>query len=266
MSVEQMQAQHMQQMQQMQQMQAQAMANAQNNPAMGVMNKMGMGGAGAGPGGVMGGLTKKFGIVGAVVGALVIAALGIGLTMLKSRFMPEKGWIKWSQIGADFAKADGDKMIFGVKATAVKWNRDAAFWSVNFQAVRADGTVDCEKGAEVQYFSPSKVASAAQSIRKDSIKKFHFSTKGANFKDMWGASKPWKDVVAPDVPACGMKQLMAEVTKTTPLPAGKTVRVSYSPKWEYASPVEEQAWQVSSDSPKLQAWYSMANCKLLLSK
>lgn len=265
----------------MQQMQAQAQAHAQQNEAGGYMARMGAQGgvatasnsppAGGGlAGGVVGGLTKKFGAVGAIIGGLVVGAVALGGVLLKDtlkdRFLPEKGYVKWSTIGTESSAADGDKLMLGVKSAAQRWNKDAVWWSTNLQAVRADGTVDIGQGAQVQYISPTKVASAAASVRKDSIKKFKFSDKGADYRDVWGAQKPWTGVTPPELPACGIKQLMSEVVKTTSLPQGKTVRVSYSPKWEYASPVDEQAWEVTSEALKLRAWYSMASCKLLLRK
>ncbi|MFO0569051.1 MAG: hypothetical protein U0263_25555 [Polyangiaceae bacterium] len=49
-----------------------------------------------------------------------------------------------------------------VTSLAQKWKKDAVFWSVNYQAVRADGTVLVDKGAVVEFISPSKVSSASK--------------------------------------------------------------------------------------------------------
>jgi len=236
--IQQMQAQQMQQMQQMQQGQA----------------------AAGGIGGLQGRLLRKFGVGGGIVGAVLVAAIAFGGYTLKNRFMPQKGLVRWSTMGLDADKADGDLMITAVSPAAKKWSKDAVWWAANYQAVRNDGTVDWEKGAMVQYVSPKRLKSYLPKQRDNSMKKFRFGPKGADYKDVWGVKKTVKgEIIAPFAPTCTIKQL-AGVLKGKGLADGKTVRISYDPKWERA--VAGQNWHVSGDDPKMEAWYSMKDCSL----
>ncbi len=155
--------------------------------------------AGGAPGAQPGGAPQQYGMpnmgaasgggfpvgraIAGVGGAILIGVLSIGGWYVKSYFFGGggKGKIGYGQLGIDKSKADGDKMISSVSGLAKKWKKDAVWWSVNYQAVRGDGTVVLDKGAQVEYISPSKVQSASKKLREDSIKKFQFSTVGVNF-------------------------------------------------------------------------------------
>jgi hypothetical protein len=142
-----------------------------------------------------------------------------------------------------------------VSKQASKWKRDAVFWSLNYQAVRADGTVDVSKGAEVVYVSPNASGSHAKSVRNDSIKKFGFSASGVSFKSKWG----WNDVVegieAHPAPTCKVKDVVALLVKQGVLSGNKTVRITFDPKF-----ADYYAWRVLGSDPKIDALYSWDDC------
>ena len=130
------------------------------------------------------------------------------------------------------------------------------WWSANFQAVDAQGRVDVAKGAEVVYISEGAVQSAARSVRKDSIKKFGAGSAGVSHAKLWGATEPWKGVERHPTPVCKLKDVMAIVGRT--LPAGKTVRVTFDPRF-----ADFYAWRVMSDNPKIDALYAFSDCALI---
>src|SRR5688572_4933168 len=131
----------------------------------------------------LGGAGAKFKIIGGVVLAIVLA---VGGFILKSKFTTPKGMLSYGALGLTKGKPDADAAYLAVAKPATKWKKDAIFWSVNFQAVRADGTVDVSKGAQVVYVSPNAAGSHAKSVRSDSMKKYSFSSSGISHKDRWG--------------------------------------------------------------------------------
>ena len=155
--------------------------------------------------------------------------------------------------GCDKKKPDGDKLITALATPAKKWKKDAIWWSANFQAVDAEGRVDVSKGAEVVYISENGVQSHAKSIRKDSIKKYGAGSAGVRHSDLWGATDPWEGVEKHPEPQCKIKDVMAIVGKQ--LPAGKTVRVTFDPKF-----ADYYAWRVLSDNPKIDTLYAFSDC------
>ncbi|MCA9599406.1 MAG: hypothetical protein KC776_39130 [Myxococcales bacterium] len=197
-------------------------------------------------------------MIAGVGGAIVIGVLSIGGWYVKSYFFGGggKGKIGYGQLGIDKSKADGDKMITSVSGLATKWKKDAVWWSVNYQAVRADGTVLLDKGAVVEYVSPSKVQSVSKKLREDSIKKFQFSTVGVDFSKKWNATNQWKNVVPPPPPTCTLKQVTASLASKG-LTGDKTVRVTFDPQFQN---VNVPTWHVIGDDPKIDAYYSMADC------
>lgn len=204
--------------------------------------------------GASGGLSY-FKIIGGIV---LVIALGIGGLIFKMKFVTPKGMISYSAVSLEKGKPDADKAITQLAGVARKWKKDAIFWSANFQAVRADGTVDVSKGAEVVYTSPGNSASYAKSQRNDSLKKYGFTAKGITNKGTWGWNDPIKDLEAHPVPKCLIKDVIALLVKDGTLKQGKTVRVTFDPKF-----ADFYAWHVLSDDPAINANYSWDDCSLI---
>lgn len=220
------------------------MPQAQGYPQM---PQMQMGGGG--------GAMKMFGAAG---GAIVLAILAVGGWYAKSYFLGGggKGKIGYGSLSIDPKKADGDKMITSVSGLATKWQKDAVWWGVNYQAVKADGTVILDKGAEVEYVSVSKVQSASSSVRKDSIKKFQFGPSAVDYGKQWDATNQWKNVIPPGTPKCSLKQV-ATALAGKGLTGEKTVRITFDPQFQN---VNVPTWHVIGEDPKIDAYYSMADC------
>ena len=200
----------------------------------------------------LGGAGAKFKIIGGVVLAIVLAVGGV---ILKSKFTTPKGMLSYGSLGLDKSKPDADAMYTSVAKPASKWKKDAIFWSVNFQAVRADGTVDVSKGAQVVYVSPNASASHAKSVRSDSMKKYSFSTSGVSHKDKWGFTNVVEGLVAEPEPKCKIKDVMALLAKDL---GNKTARVTYDPQF-----ADFLAWHVIASDPKIDAYYSWEDCTLI---
>lgn len=192
-----------------------------------------------------------------IIGAVLVAAVGSAGYFVRSKLLgPGKNKASYLMVGLDADKPDADKMISGVSGLAKKWRSDAIWWSVNLQAVHADGTVDVSQGAVVEYVSPSRVGSAAKSVRKDSIKKFSFGPSAIDYSQMWNALNQWKGVEEPATPQCGIKDLMKKLGSKG-VKGDKTVRVSFDPQWDWG---QEQTWHVIGQDPKIDAHYSMKSC------
>ena len=201
-----------------------------------------------------GGGISKFKVIG---GVMLVIVLGVGGLIFKLKFVTPKGMISYSALGLEKGKPDPDKMIASTGAFAKKWKKDAIFWSVNYQAVRADGTVDVSKGAEVVFTSPGSSASYAKSQRSDSIKKYRFSTTGVNAKGKYFWNDRIEEMKAPPVAKCTIKDVVALLTKEG-LTAGKTVRITFDPKF-----ADSHAWHVLGDDPKINAHYAWEDCSLI---
>ncbi len=201
-----------------------------------------------------GGGMSKFKIIGSVV--LVIALSIAGVIIKMKMGGTAKGNLSYASLGVDSKKPDGDKLIAALATPAKKWKKDAMWWSANFQAVDAEGRVDVSKGAEVVYISENGVQSNAKSVRKDSIKKYGAGSAGVKHRDLWGATDAWEGVEQHPAPQCTIKDVMAIVGKQ--LPAGKTVRVTFDPKF-----ADYYAWRVLSDNPKIDALYAFSDCSVI---
>ncbi len=195
-------------------------------------------------------------LLGGVGGAVLIGVLSVGAWYAKTRIFGGKGKVGYGLLGINPSAADGDKMITSVSGLATKWKKDAVWWSVNYQAVKADGTVILDKGAEVEYVSLSKVQSASKTVRQDSIKKFSFGPSGVDYKKQWDAINQWKNVVPPPTPGCSMKQMVAGLASKG-LTGEKTVRVTFDPQFQN---VNVPTWHVIGTDPQIDAYYSMADC------
>ena len=196
-------------------------------------------------------------IAGAFGAMLLFAIVSVGGWYVKSYVLGGggKGKASYSSIGVDAKAPDADLLMSNVTSLAQKWKKDAVFWSVNYQAVRADGTVLVDKGAVVEFISPSKVSSASKKVREDSIKRFTFGSSGVDYSKQWDATNQWKNVSAPALPGCSIKKLLASLASKG-LSGSKTVRVTYDPQFQRG----EQAWRVIGEDPKMDAWFSMATC------
>jgi len=201
-----------------------------------------------------GGGMSKFKIIGSVV--LVIALSIAGVIIKMKMGGTAKGNLSYASLGVDSKKPDGDKLIAALATPAKKWKKDAMWWSANFQAVDAEGRVDVSKGAEVVYISENGVQSNAKSVRKDSIKKYGAGSAGVKHRDLWGATDAWEGVEQHPAPQCTIKDVMAIVGKQ--LPAGKTVRVTFDPKF-----ADYYAWRVLSDNPKMDTLYAFSDCSVI---
>ena len=196
-------------------------------------------------------------IFGGAVLAIVVAGGGIGYGLFKDRFIPQKGKATYGALGLDAKRPDADTMISSVASYAKKWKKDAYWWEVNLQAVRADGTVDVSKGASVEYISPSGVQKKSKKLREDSIKKFVFGPNNVDYSKQWNALNEWKGVSEPAEPDCSIKDLMKVVAKEAKMGDDDTVRVSFDPQFDWR---DQQLWHVIGDSPKIDARYSMKDC------
>ncbi len=200
----------------------------------------------------------RFGKYGIVIVVVLVIAGSVAFALIKSKksgSSTKKGNLSYSSLGLDMKKGDPDKMISAVEAQAKKWKKDAVWWSINLQWVNADGTVDLSKGgAQVEYISVAGVTSTNKTVRDDSVKEFVFGPAGVDFSGIIGAREPWEGVTAgPQIGACQIK----DVIKLLALPAGKTVRVTFDPQFAF-----DESWHVLGDDPKIDAYYSMADCSI----
>jgi len=195
----------------------------------------------------------KFGIIGIVL-LVIVGSVGFAIfKMKKGGNATAKGNLSYASLGLDMKKADPDKMISAVAAHATKWKKDAVWWSINLQAVKADGTVDLSNGgAQVEYISVAGVQAASDKAREDSVKEFVFGPAGVDHSGIIGAREPWTGVTGgPQLGACQIK----DVIKLLGLKDGQTVRVTFDP--QFAS---GESWHILGEDPKLDAHYSMADC------
>lgn len=209
------------------------------------------------PGGGGGGGFGKLKMIGGGVLTVIIIAGGVGWSLMKGRFIAPKGKSTYMALGLDKSKLDGDKAMTAVAKPATKWKKDAYWWATNYQAVRADGTVDVSKGAEVMYISPSRVTNASKTGRKDSIRKFQFGGTNVDHSRIWNATNQWKNVSPPALPQCTIKALAASLAKDG-LTGDKTVRISFDPQFDWGA---EQLWHVRGKDPQIDATYSMKTCE-----
>ncbi|HEY4240513.1 MAG TPA: hypothetical protein VGM88_11895 [Kofleriaceae bacterium] len=211
-----------------------------------------------------GGQPSRRGILTVVIGGIVLAIVGGAVAItLKSKLglNTAKGNLAYAALGIDAERADPDLMRTSVGGPAQRWARDAVWWSESLQALRADGTMDLRSGgATVTYVSPSRVSSYAASVRKDSIKGFAFGPAGVGWGQIYGALKRWENVQPPAAPGCTIKQL-ATVLAPLGLTGDKTVRVVFDPRFaRMGGAPEVDSWHVTGDDPKLDAWFSLADC------
>jgi hypothetical protein len=202
----------------------------------------------------VGGAGMQFKIIGLVV-VMIIGSVAVWFVKDKLRGdHTAKGSISYKSIGLDPKHADADKLISSVARTATKWRTDAVFWALNLQAVHADGTVDTSNGGNlITYISLNGVSSHSKSVRDNSIKKFNFGPSGVDYSQVWGATDPWEDVVPPDMPTCGLKDLMEKQLASRGITGKETVRISLDPD-------DYSVWHVWGD---INAYFSPDDCSEL---
>jgi ribosomal protein S27E len=201
-----------------------------------------------------GGGVSKLKIFGGIGLAL---ALALGGVLFKMKFgTTAEGNLSYSSLGIDRNQADPDTLIGALAHAARRWKHDAVWWSINLHHVRADGTVDLRKGsAQVVYVSPHAATSHAQSVRKDSIKKFSLGPAGVSHKDRWGFTKPMSEGFAgPPLPTCGIKDVV-KILNGQGLTGNKTVRITFDPQ-----SAQFLAWRVLGEDPKINAYFSFEDC------
>jgi hypothetical protein len=197
----------------------------------------------------IGGKHMKLKIIGGVILAIAVAVGGV---VFKKTRTP-KGMLSYASLGLS-GKPDADAAYANLAKDAGKWKKDAILWSVNFQAVRADGTIDVGRGAEVVYVSPDASSSHAKSVRSDSVRKYGLSASGVK-----PAKYGWNDVVegieAHPEPQCKIKDVV-ELLKKQGLSGDKTVRITFDPKF-----ADFYAWRVIGSDPKIDALFGWSDCQ-----
>ena len=202
----------------------------------------------------------------AKVGAAVVgvAALAVGGAVLKSKLKGEKArpnTISYSSLKMDVKHIDADLMAPAVEGQARAWQKDAAYFGINLQAVHGDGTLDATGGgAVVKYISLDRAKSALKDKREDSIKSFAFGPSGVDYSggnmvEGFEHALP-DDTQAPPVPRCGIKNVLKQVKGLT---GDKTVRITYDPQDKFA-------WRVMGEDPKIDAYFSIDDCSPVVDK
>ena len=202
-----------------------------------------------------GGTAGKVKMGAAVVG---VAALAVGGAVVKSKMKhsgdkEKPGVLSYEALKMDAKKVDADLMIGAVAGQAKHWEKDAAWWSINLQAVHADGSVDATAGgAIVEYISLERAHSTMKDKRGDSIKQFAFGPSGVSYEGnmVYGFQEPVTFNDTPPLPKCGIKNVLKQVKG---LSGDKTVRVNYQPDDKYA-------WRVIGKDPEIDAYFSMDDC------
>jgi hypothetical protein len=147
-----------------------------------------------------------------------------------------------SDLGIDKKKADPDKMIAAARAFAIKWKSDSAFYGVNIQKLRADGTVDLtDSNVVVEYFSPAAVSSPSVTIRNDSIKDFNFNDDTMSYAQQIGVNKRYDPPPrATNIAGCTVKTLTAKLVQVGILKTGGSVHAqidrNFSDDWLVQTP------------------------------
>lgn len=198
----------------------------------------------------IGGKHMKLKIIGGVI--LAIAA-AVGAVVFKKTKTP-KGMISYSSVGLSSGKVDADLAYMNLSKDATKWKKDAFLWSVNFQAVRADGTIDVGKGAEVVYTSPSASESHAPSVRSDSVRKYALTGSGVK-PQKYGWTDTIEGLEAHPEPQCKIKDVVALLQKQG-LTGNKTVRITFDPKF-----ADFYAWRVIGSDPKIDTLFGWSDCQ-----
>jgi hypothetical protein len=185
---------------------------------------------------------------------ILVAILAMGGWFLKDKFLPKKGVVSYSSLGVDRSKPLADDLYKALAKDAKKWKSDSMFWSLNFHAVRMDGTVDISKPAIVDYVSPSNSASSHKKTRSNSLREYNATGSGMKAKAR-GWLQPVKDLEPHPTPACTIKQLLAKL-QAEGIVKTPTVRVSFDPKF-----ADFYAWTLFIEGAPKPLSFSWENCE-----
>lgn len=184
-----------------------------------------------------------------ILGVVLTAGLAVGGWFVKYKFFPQKGVVSYSKVGGKSPVADD--LYKKLASDATRWKRDAFFWSLNFHAVRPDGTVDTSQAAQVAYVSPSNSASALKKTRSKSLRKYGAVPNGMK-ASFWGWNKPVNDIEPHPEPECSIKQLVGKLNAEGVI--NGPVRVMFDPKF-----ADFYAWTIYiGDKHKSYSW---KNCE-----
>ena len=213
----------------------------------------------------MGGAITKKKIYLAIAGAIGLAILSAVGLIVKNKVTggkAGKNTISYSRLNINKKSANVDELVGSLEQRARRWRKDATWWGLSIYGVRPDGTVDFTAdnggGAKVKFVSARGVQSAAKRVRRDSIKEYSMTRKGARSSKIIGAKKPWKDFKPIGVPACKVTQLVATLRERG-FTSG-TVRVGFDTKFAFGS---GWAWTVDSKDKKISGFYSMNDCSFV---
>lgn len=208
-------------------------------------------------------ITRKK-IIMAIVGAIGLAILSTVGIIVKNKVTggkADKYTISYGRLGIKKKSANVDELIGKLESHARKWRRDATWWGLSMYGVRPDGTVDLTDNggaAKVKFVSAKGVQSAAKRVRKDSIKEYSMTRKGARSNKMIGAKKPWKNFQPIGIPNCKVNDLV-KALGARGFKDG-TVRVGFDTKFAFGT---GWAWTVDSKDKKLAGFYSMDDCSFI---
>ena len=198
-----------------------------------------------------------------VIGMIAVACFGaIAKSGLRNFSRP--GHRSLSAKNIDEHAADPDAMIRAAGELARDWRNDAVFSSININGMSPSGTVDLSNSSHtvtVEYFSPSRVSSVLESERRDSIKKFTFTSSGIDYNTVWGVRQRVEHPMPTPTPACNTRQLGSILTSQG-VPASADLHVQYDPQFAFAVN-GALAWHVMSSSPTMDRWFDVGACTFL---
>ncbi|MBK6694831.1 MAG: hypothetical protein IPG50_21870 [Myxococcales bacterium] len=196
-------------------------------------------------------------ILGVVLVVLLVGAGSVAFAFLKGSLFQPKGTANAKDFGIDPARATPEAILTAATKLAKGWRSDAQFRALSVNGLRVDGTVDLTSGnAQVEFFSPSRVAAFTEKGRQDSVKKFAFNSERIVFKDRWDVKKkPWKFVQATPTPSCPSSEL-GKVLKAAGAKADAKGILAVHPRYGATYKV---------NMGPLNKWYSLTDCKELFS-
>lgn len=196
-----------------------------------------------------------------VIGVIAVACLGaMAKSGLKSFASP--GHRSLSAYNIDEHAADPDAMIRAAGELARSWRSDAVFSSININGMRTGGTVDLSNSSStvtVEYFSPSRVSSYLERERRDSIKKYTFTSSGIDYRTTWGVRRRVERPTPTPTPVCNTRSLGALLAQQGVAPT-TDLHVQYDPQFSFAVG-GALAWHVMA--PSVDRWYDAGTCMFL---
>ncbi len=197
------------------------------------------------------------------IGAIALACVA-ALARSGVRNFARPGHRSLSSYNIEERSADPDAMIRAAGELARNWRNDAVFSSININGMSPSGTVDLSNSSHtvtVEYFSPSRVSSYIERDRRDSIKKFTFTSSGIDYNTVWGVRQRVDHPTPTPTPACNTRQLGTILTSQG-VPASADLHVQYDPQFAFAVN-GALAWHVMSSSPTMDRWFDVGACTFL---